>query len=213
MNTHFRMKKLSKTLAAIALAIGASVLSSCNTPSSSSSGSAFSFDPPVTQPTNPSSVRVAISTSAQKMYILEGDKVLLASPVAVGKSATPTPKGTHRITSKTKFRRRQSQPGRGYPMTYWMSFYSPAYGMHWGFVKPFPCTAGCVRMPLNTARKAFDIVKVGTKVNVATSQPWDSTIGASLPRLDDSSLPNPPASYMKSNKVFQDAEKGKMWNF
>ncbi len=147
------------------------------------------------------------------MYIVEGDKVLLASPVGVGKAATPTPKGTHRITSKTKFRRRQSQPGRGYPMTYWMSFYSPAYGMHWGFIKPYPCTAGCVRMPLNTARKAFDLVKVGTKVNVATSQPWDSTVGASLPSLDDSPLPNPPASYMQSSKVFQDAEKGKMWNF
>lgn len=209
------MNKIAQIITATALTIAASVLSSCSTvnPKSSSSGSAFSFDPPVTQPTNRSAVRVAISTSAQKMYILEGDKVLLASPVAVGKSATPTPQGTHRITAKTKFRRRQSEPGRGYPMTYWMSFYSPAYGMHWGFVKPFPCTAGCVRMPLNTARKAFDILSVGTKVNVATSQPWDATVGKSLPRLDDSSLPNPPASYMKSQKVFQDAEKGKMWNF
>ena len=206
------MNNLSKIFAA-ALAVGASVLTSCNTTPSSSNGSAFSFDPPVTQPTNRSAVKVAISTSAQKMYIVEGDKVLLASPVAVGKASTPTPKGTHRITSKTKHRRRQSQPGRGYPMTYWMSFYSPAYGMHWGFVKPYPCTAGCVRMPLNTARKAFDLVSVGTRVNVATSQPWDRTIGAKLPRLDDSPLPNPPASYMQSNKVFQDAEQGKMWNF
>ena len=98
-------------------------------------------------------------------------------------------------------------------MTYWMSFYSPAYGMHWGFVKPFPCTAGCIRMPLNTARKAFDIISVGTKVNVASSQPWDATIGKSLPVLDDTPLPNPPNSYMQSQQVFTDAEQGKMWNF
>jgi len=98
-------------------------------------------------------------------------------------------------------------------MTYWMSFHSPAYGMHWGFIKPYPCTAGCVRMPLNTARKAFDLVRVGTRVNVSTSQPWDATVGAKLPRLNDSSLPNPPMSYMRSNKVFEDAARGKMWNF
>lgn len=209
------MKSLPKLIAGVALAAGLSLMSSCSSTKSNTgaAGTAFSFDPPVTQPSNPSAVRVAISTSAGKMYIVEGDKVLLASPVGVGKSSTPTPMGTHRITSKTKFRRRQGNPGAGYPMTYWMSFYSPAYGMHWGFVKPYPCTAGCVRMPLNTARKAFDLVRVGTPVNVATSQPWDSTVGSKLPRLDDSPLPNPPTSYMNSGKVFTDAEQGKMWNF
>lgn len=209
----FIMKHFNQLLLPAMLAAGAFLASSCSPLTTGSSAGAFSFDPPVTQPTNRSAVKVAISTSAQRMYIVEGDTVLLASPIAVGKAATPTPRGTHRITSKTKYRRRQSQPGRGYPMTYWMSFYSPAYGMHWGFVKPYPCTAGCVRMPLNTARKAFDLVQVGTRVNVATSQPWDATIGAKLPRLDDSSLPNPPSSYMTSRKVFEDAERGKMWNF
>ena len=68
-------------------------------------------------------------------------------------------------------------------------------------------------MPLNTARKAFGIVSVGTPVNVAATQPWDSTIGKSLPVLDDSPLPNPPNSYMQSQQVFTDAEQGKMWNF
>lgn len=167
----------------------------------------------MTQPTNRSAVKVKISTSANRLYVVEGNKVLLSTPCGVGRSATPTPKGNHRITSKTRQRRRQSQPGAGYPMTYWCSFYSPAYGMHWGFVKPYPCTAGCIRMPLNSAREVFDMVRVGTPVNVSTSQPWDSTIGAKLPRLDDTPLPNPPMSYMLSPKVFQDAEQGKMWNF
>ena len=207
------MKPLSKIFATLTLAVGVSVFSSCDMPNSSSRGTAFSFDPPVTQPTNRSAVRVAISTSAQKMYVVEGNKVLLATPVSVGKSASPTPRGNHRILSKTKFRRRQSQPGRGYPMTYWMSFYGPAYGMHWGFVKPYPCTAGCVRLPLNSARKTFNLVRVGTRVNVSRTQPWDATVGASLPRLNDAPLPNPPMSYMRSSKVFQDAEQGKMWNF
>ncbi len=207
------MNPIAKILSAAALAASFSLFSSCSTTTTSKPGSSFSYDPAVTQPSNRSAVRVAISTSAQRMYVVEGNKVLLASPCSVGKASTPTPYGNHRILSKVKHRRRQSQPSRGYPMTYWMSFHSASYGMHWGFVKPYPCTAGCVRLPLNTARKAFDLVRVGTRVNISRTQPWDSTIGATLPRLDDSPLPNPPMSYMLSNKVFQDSAQGKMWNF
>jgi hypothetical protein len=195
------------------LALALLGLNSCGNMKSGAAKTSFSFDPPVTQPTNRAAVKVKISTGAQRLYVVEGDKVLLATPCSVGKPGSVTPGGNHRITGKTKFRRRVSSPGAGYPMTYWMSFYRPAYGMHWGFIKPYPTTAGCVRLPLNSARKVFDLVQVGTPLNVSASQPWDATIGAKLPVLDDSSLSNPPDSYMKSAQVFQDQEKGKMWNF
>ncbi|MFM2198342.1 MAG: hypothetical protein RLZZ505_1774 [Verrucomicrobiota bacterium] len=202
---HF--KKLSYVVATAAFAL---VFSSCSMPTKGAR-TAFSFDPSVKKPTG--AVKVHISTGAQRVYVTQGDEVLLATPCSVGTSASPTPKGEFRIQGKTRHRRRASSPGAGYPMTYWMSFYSPAYGMHWGFVKPYPCTHGCVRLPLNSARKIFDMVKVGTPISVATSKPWDSTIGAKLPVLDDSALPNPPNSYLMSPQVFSDAEKGKMWNF
>lgn len=207
------MNKSLHLLAALALGGAALVLSSCGTTSRSASGTSFSFNPPAKKPTNPSAVKIHISTGAGKLYVTEGNEVLLATPCGVGTSASPTPAGNHRITSKDRKRRRQSNPGAGYPMTYWMSFYSPAYGMHWGFVKPSPSTHGCVRLPLNSARKIFDMTPVGTPVNVSSSQPWDSTIGAQLPRLDDGPLPNPPNSYLMSGKVFADQEQGKMWNF
>lgn len=213
--TNRTMKSLPRFLAGAALAASALFLASCGskTPASNTPGSSFSFTPKVTQPSSRSAVRVAVSLSANRLYVVEGDKVLMVTPAGIGRSATPTPKGTFPITSKTRFRRRQGQPGRGYPMTYWMSFYSPAYGMHWGFVKPFPCTAGCVRLPIKSAKAVFDMVQVGTKVNVASSQPWDATIGKSVPNVDDTPLPNPPTSYMHSQKVFDDAEQGKMWTF
>ncbi len=208
------MNKPLRFLSSAALGIAAILLSSCaNTGTTSHSGSSFSFDPPAKKVTNIAAVKIHISTSAGRLYVTEGDEVLLATPVGVGTAAAPTPKGNFKINSKSRQRRRQSNPGAGYPMTYWQSFYSPAYGMHWGFVKPYPSTHGCIRMPLNSARKVFDMTRVGTPVNVATSQPWDSTIGAKLPRLDDSSLPNPPTSYLNSNKVFADQDQGKMWNF
>jgi hypothetical protein len=197
---------LSLVLPALAIS-----LASCTTLPSSGRTS-FSFDPPVQQPSNPAAVRAMLSTGAQRLYLLEGDKIILATPVTVGKPSTPTPRGNFRIYSKQIERRRASSPGAGYPMTYWMEFL-PAYGMHWGFMDSKPDTHGCVRIPLKAAKKVFTLVRVGTPLNVASSQPWDSTIGKQLPTLDDSSLPDPPLSYMLSPKVFRDSHAGKMWSF
>ena len=197
---------------AVAFALGAAVaLTGCKTTRSAANHS-FSFDPPDKAPKNPSAVKVKISTSAQRLYVVEGNEVLLATPVTVGKASSPTPQGDFRIYSKVAHRRRISQPDAGYPMTYWMEF-KPAYGIHWGFVKPYPNTMGCVRMPLIAAQEVFDIVPKGAPLNIAHSQPWDATIGKSLPVLDDGPLPNPPKSYMMSPQVFADAAKGKMWTF
>ena len=203
------MKKVlfSSLLSVLALV----VLTGCETTRMGSNNS-FTFDPPVRQPRNPSNVQVKLSTGAQRLYVVEGNEVLLATPVSVGTPSTPTPHGNYKIYSKTANRRRISNPGAGYPMTYWMEFKS-AYGMHWGFVKPHPSTMGCVRMPLKAAQKTFNLVRSGTPINISTSQPWDATVGKSLPRLDDSALPNPPMSYMLSPQVFADARQGKLWKF
>ena len=200
-----------KLLGLAVLSLAALALTGCQT-TRMGGATSFSYDPPVQSPQNPSNVQLKLSTGAQRLYVVEGDKVLLATPVSVGKPGTPTPHGSYRIYSKTANRRRVSNPGAGYPMTYWMEF-KPAYGLHWGFVKPVPSTHGCVRMPLKAAQKTFNIVRSGTPIHIAPSQPWDSTVGKSLPRLDDSHLPDPPMSYMLSPQVFADARQGKMWRF
>ena len=197
------------TLAIAALALG---LSNCAGVKKGPANYSTTFDPPMQLPTNPSAVKVKLSTGAQRVYVMEGNKVLLATPCSVGTSAAPTPKGNFTIYSKTANRRRISSPGAGYPMTYWMEFKS-AYGMHWGFVKPHPCTHGCVRLPIKSAQKIFSLVRSGTPLNIATSQPEDATIGKTLPVLDDSQMPDPPNSYMMSPQVFADAAKGKLYNF
>ena len=208
------MKSLILRLTASAVLLAASLgLTSCvTTQPGGAKTTSFSFDPPVTAPTGQGRVKMNLSLSTQHLYVTEGDKVLLASPVCVGTAHSPTPQGSYTIYNKEAHRRRQSEPGAGYPMTYWVEF-KPAYGFHWGFVKPYPATHGCVRMPVRTAKKVFDLVSIGTPVNISTTQPWDSTVGAQLPVLDDSHLPDPPMSYMLSPKVFTDAQQGKMWNF
>jgi hypothetical protein len=210
----FLPMKLAKTPYMLLLALSAVALSSCAIMEQSSGPrDSFTFDPPVTQPSNPANVEMKVSTGAGRLYIVEGNEVLLATPATVGRSASPTPHGNFTVRDKTRHRRRFSQPGAGYPMTYWIEFYNPAYGMHWGFMRPYPNTAGCVRLPLKAARKAFDLVRVGTPINVATSQPWDQTIGKTLPDLSDEALANPPLAYMKSPQVFADAEQGRLWKY
>jgi lipoprotein-anchoring transpeptidase ErfK/SrfK len=201
--------KLLRLLPLAALALG---LAACQTPKVAQAPHSFTFDPPVKQPKNPAAVKVKLSTGAQRLYVVEGNEVLLATPATVGKASSPTPQGDFKIYSKQEHRRRFSQPGAGYPMTYWMEF-KPAYGMHWGFMKPYPNTMGCVRLPLKSAKKVFHLIRPGTPLHIASSQPWDETHGKHLPRLDDTRLPDPPDSYMKSPQVFADAAKGKMWNY
>jgi hypothetical protein len=212
--TNTSMKSLlSRLLFTAAIAVTALGLGACATTTTTSGPRhSFTFDPPALTPKNPGAVKVKLSTGAQRLYVVEGDTVLLATPVMVGTAKTPTPPGNFTIYSKQAHRRRASSPGAGYPMTYWMEFKS-AYGMHWGFVKPYPGTHGCVRIPLKAAKKVYDLVRVGTPLNIASSQPWDQTIGKELPVLDDSRLPDPPMSYMLSSQVFSDAQQGKHWNF
>jgi lipoprotein-anchoring transpeptidase ErfK/SrfK len=197
------------TLALVVFA--AASLSSCSS-TKGSGGARYSttFDPPATKPTNPSAVRVKISTGAQRLYVTEGGKVLLATPCSVGMPGHSTPPGNHTIYSKEA--RRRSHSYGEYPMPFWCEF-SPAYGIHVGFVKPYPCTHGCVRLPKMAAAKVFAMVNTSTPVNVSSSQAEDATIGKTLPVLDDTTLPDPPNSFMMSNQVFEDAQyKGKMFN-
>jgi len=161
------------------------------------------YDPPAHRPQNPRNVHVKVSTSRQAIYVMEGDRVLMATPCSVGTAHAPTPPGHHTIYAKT-FNRRSHSYG-DYPMPNWCEF-APAYGFHWGFVKPYPCTHGCIRMPKMAAAKFYQMVNIGTPVYVAASQPEDATVGATLPRLDDTTLADPPASYMQSNQVFEDAK-------
>ncbi|MFC5049628.1 L,D-transpeptidase [Rubritalea spongiae] len=216
------MKLLFTSLIAVASAFA---FSSCATTGSGDLGAYDKYDLPATKPTNPSNVRVKVSTNAQMCYVMEGNKPLLVMPVSVGTSSTPTPKGNYTIYSKQEYRRaathgyfdlgggrysggylRNKPAGSkfiGTPMPYWSEFKS-GYGFHTGWMKDRPCTHGCIRMHHNVAPKFFALIKEGTPLNIAYSQPEDKTIGRNVPRPPDATpLPDFPVSYMVTNKVYK----------
>jgi len=185
-------------IATAALAAGA--LSSCNMPAASGSGSLASYqayDRPAKKPSNPSAVKVKVSLATQRVYVMENGSPLMVMPVSVGAPGSRTPTGTFSIFKKEHKHRANthgyaysgnqarktmlsSKPGgwsfKGTPMPYWCEF-KANYGFHTGWVKHTPCTHGCIRMHENLAPKFYELVKVGTQVSIANSQPEDSTLG------------------------------------
>src|ERR1043166_5079925 len=147
------------------------------------------------KPHNPDNVVVKLSLSTQHLYVMEGDRLLMAAYANVGKSDSPTPTGHFHIINKDKTRRRQSEPDRGYPMAYWCEF-APAYGFHEGFVHPYPHTHGCARLHKEAAARLFALTKIGTPVEIERSLPEDAKFGSKVQPLDQSRDPDPPREQM-----------------
>jgi len=188
------------------------------------------YDQPAYAPKNPSAVRVKVSTSTQMVYVMEGKRCLLVTACSVGTPGHNTPMGNFTATEKIKDKRSGAYgfyvrgnevvsadvgnrpPGGGwsyvgYPMPYWVGF-APGYGFHEGFVWPVPRTHGCIRLHKNDAGDFYTLVKIGTPINIARSQPEDQTIGAHFVRPDDYKDPDPPKSLMVSSKIFGEMKPG-----
>jgi lipoprotein-anchoring transpeptidase ErfK/SrfK len=173
------------------------------------------------RPHDPSAVRVKVSLSNQNIYVMEGDRCLMAVACSVGLANKPTPHGNFTIYSKQE-RKRSGEYGFsvqgnqvvattaghagghyiGYPMGYWCEF-APGYGFHQGFVHPNPRTHGCIRLHGEAAPKFFALVRTGTPVNIATTQPEDAMIGPKVERVDDSRTPDPDPHIMVTDAAFE----------
>ncbi|MEY5024716.1 MAG: hypothetical protein RLZZ244_244 [Verrucomicrobiota bacterium] len=174
------------------------------------------------KPHNPDAVRVKVSLSTQNLYVLEGDRLLMAAATCVGTPEKPTPKGHFKIYQKISDKRSMSygffvnggeivpgesakpKPGRfvGHPMGFWCEF-APAYGIHTGYVHPVPRTHGCLRLHKDVAPKFYALVKIGTPVSIADSLPEDATHGKAVVRPTDYKDPDPEPEFMISAKAFE----------
>ncbi len=199
---------------ALGVALAFSSCSSIQTP----------YDSAAYRPTDPDAVEVKVSLDKMQVYVMEGDKALLVTPTTIGTTENPTPQGDFKIFKKIEKKRsytygfhvnekeKEIFPGKsantpkgqryvGYPMPYWAEFH-PAYGFHSGGVWPTPRSHGCLRLHPNVAPKFFELVKTGTPVNIAQTQPEDATIGRNVKRPKDYADPDPPASFLITSKVF-----------
>src|SRR6478735_3993306 len=212
------MQMLKRVVFVLALC-GPFIFTSCETSRVASGGP---YHVTAYKPNDPSKVVVKVSLSKQNVYVMEGDRCLMAVACSVGIPSKPTPRGNFTIYRKEEDKRSGSYgfrvqgdrvipaeagsniPGRyvGYPMGYWCEF-APAYGFQQGYVHLRPRSHGCVRLKGEAAAKFWALVKVGTPVNIAETQPEDATIGPKIQRVDDSKTPDPPNSVAISEAAFQ----------
>lgn len=216
------MKKLS-LLTLVCVSISGILMPSCSdyTPGTNfnmtrAQRAYMDFNSVAYKPKNKANTRIKVSTSKQILYVTEGDQVLLATPVTVGTSSTPTPSGNFTVrrqvheyraqthgwayNSKTgeykRCQRSNCPKGSKFiatPMPYWTEFKSASYGIHAGYVYPYPKSHGCVRVHHNVMPKLFQMVRPGTPINIAYSQPEDNTAGKSVVHPENpASLPDDP---------------------
>jgi len=154
-----------------------------------------------------SEIRVIINLSDQKACLVQQGRITLVAPIASGKPGWLTPTGNFRIFNKDIDHRWRSFglvvdaygrvvnanaiPGsyipRGChyepaPMPYFMEF-SPAVGMHAGYLPGYPASHGCVRMPRDLAVLFFERVPIGTPVTVVGSTDNLTRVRKALPVL------------------------------
>jgi lipoprotein-anchoring transpeptidase ErfK/SrfK len=129
------------------------------------------------RPQSPFSIVVSIPD--RKLALLVDGRVLKVYDVAIGKSSTPTPQGKfvviNRIPHPTWYGPQGPvPPGKGNPIgTRWMGLSVAGYGIH-GTNAPasigHAASHGCIRMRQRDLEELFDLVEVGTPVEIQDTE-------------------------------------------
>ena len=106
--------------------------------------------------------RVVIDRMQQLMFVYKGDTLVGVSTISSGKKGKETPLGYWKV-----FRRQVKGFSRKYdnaPMPY-MQMYDPmGIAFHGGALPGYPASRGCVRLPLEFAKKLYGLTQMGTEV-------------------------------------------------
>jgi L,D-transpeptidase ErfK/SrfK len=124
--------------------------------------------------------RIIISIPDRKLVLMSGEKILKVYDVAVGKRSTPSPEGEFRIASRIPNPTwigpdKVVGPGKGNPLgTRWMGLGYRGYGIHGTNVPGSigkPASHGCIRMRRHDIEELFELVDVGTTVELHAERP------------------------------------------
>lgn len=124
--------------------------------------------------------RIVVSIPDRKLVLFDGDREVKSYDVAVGKVSTPTPEGEFRIINHIQNPTYYGTgvvigPGTGNPLgTRWMGLSAKGYGIHGTNVPSSigkAASHGCIRMRQQDLEELFDLVKVGTTVELRGAQP------------------------------------------
>src|ERR1700676_3956590 len=124
--------------------------------------------------------RIVISIPDRKLVLIDGDRVVKTYDVAVGKVSTPTPEGEFQIINHIQNPTYYGTgvvvgPGNGNPLgPRWMGLSAKGYGIHGTNVQSSigkAASHGCIRMRQQDLEELFELVKVGTTVELLGARP------------------------------------------
>jgi lipoprotein-anchoring transpeptidase ErfK/SrfK len=124
--------------------------------------------------------RIVVSIPDRKLVLMDGSKVVKVYEIAVGKSATPSPEGEFRIATRIPNPTWYGPdgavaPGKGNPLgTRWLGLGYRGYGIHGTNVPSSigkSASHGCIRMRQHDIEELFDLVGVGTTVELHAERP------------------------------------------
>jgi len=137
-------------------------------------------------------VRIVVSLTKQRVYLLVGEKLAVDSPISSGRRNGWTPKGEFAVLEKDpdhhsslygEFVNGNGQvirsgisskldaaPSgtrfRGASMKYFMRLTPEGVGMHAGILPGYPASHGCIRLPLDVAQILYKAIPLNTPVSV-----------------------------------------------
>ena len=108
-------------------------------------------------------IRVVVSIRNQSAWLLEGNRILVTSPVSTARKGMHTPTGNFTVSEKDV-----SHISTIYhvPMPFYMRLSGEPFGMHEGYLPGYPASHGCIRMPKEKAVMFFKNVNIGTSVRI-----------------------------------------------
>jgi hypothetical protein len=124
-----------------------------------------------------SSVELRINLPALELVVYRDDLPVSRYPIAAGRPAHPTPRGSFRIVSRARNPwwfppdgRRPVRPGPGNPLgRWWLGLDRPGYGLH-GTNDPASigtlASRGCIRLHDRHVDALADIARAGTRVTI-----------------------------------------------
>ena len=110
-------------------------------------------------------VLVYVDLSRQRATIYRNGVRIGVSTISSGKDGYETPTGVFTILEKDKDHRSRTYDDA--PMPYQQRLTWKGVAMHAGNLPGFPASHGCVRLPMEFARKLFDVTPMGGTVVIA----------------------------------------------
>ena len=123
------------------------------------------IDQDVLERASAENIRVVVSISKQRVYLMVGDDVAIDSPISSGRKGRSTPTGNFTVSEKDK---NHISTIYHCPMKYFLRLSGMSFGLHVGQLPGYPASHGCVRLPEEVAKVLFEKATVGTSVTIGT---------------------------------------------